>query len=213
MTQQLNYTAPVGTVGSAPSPGGNGSDRPAESSGSTAIVSAQEAQSLNMRLIEHMLSILGDSRKQANNLYSRLRWTYWIIITLATLMFLVGLALISAPMWAPFVGQRQGIELTRWQTLIPAGLGILDLIGLFLFNPIARIQKLMGDMSQLIVILDGFQVRVALRLVEVDGEQRPTIGAGAEHVASTVQSSLKLIETFFEKWLSGDLERKPRRET
>ena len=201
------------------SPTSNGAGSTKAPSEPAAIVSPQEAQNLNMALIQHMLTVLEDGRQQATNLYNRLRWTYWIIIVLATLMFLVGLTLISVPLWGPFTAwyvaasksndTTDAVDIAKdlWPTLIPAGVGALTFIGLFLFNPIARVQKLMGDMSQLIMMLNSFHIRVALRLVEIDSDDRQTIGAASEHVAEVAKSTLDWVETLFEQWLTSDLTR------
>lgn len=65
----------------------------------------------------------------------------------------------------------------------------------------------MGDMSQLIIMLNSFHIRVALRLVEIDSDDRQTIGAASEHVAKVAKSTLDLLETLFEQWLNNDLVR------
>lgn len=247
MSHQLTSVLPTTAVAGRAENKSNGAALPPP----PAILSADKVEDLNMALIQHMLTVLEDGRQQANSLYNRLRWTYWLIIVLATLMFLVGLTLISSPLWGPFTASygatTEGTSSTviptsdsalattnnsatdaandnastvandtlatadtvknLWPTLIPAGAGALTFIGLFLFNPIARVQKLMGDMSQLIMMLNSFHIRVALRLVEIDSEDRQTIGAASEHVAKVAKSTLDLVETLFEQWLSSDLTR------
>lgn len=59
------------------------------------------------------------------------------------------------------------------------------------------------------MMLNSFHIRVALRLVETDRKDRQTIGVASEHVAEVAKSTLDLVETLFEQWLSGDLTQTP----
>jgi len=166
------------------------------------VMSEPEAESANRELVEHMYRILQDGREEANELRSKLKWTYWLIVTLSTLLFLVGLALVSTPLWP-------GAEDRLMATLTAVGIGFVDFVGLFLFNPIARIQKLMGDISQITAMLSSYQIRVALRLVETDSDKRETMGAASLHIGEVAEETLHLIENFYERWLLPDLNRTP----
>jgi hypothetical protein len=80
-----------------------------------AALSEQEASSENRKLAQHMHSILEDSRQEAEALRHKLTLTYWIVVTLSVLMFLVGLALISAPLGS-LIGEN-GIRLEPFAAL------------------------------------------------------------------------------------------------
>jgi hypothetical protein len=166
-----------------------------------ATLATKEAHQQNKKLADYMFTILADSRQEAIDLRRKLKWTYWIIVALSTLMFLVGLALISAPLWGPLVNNAPDLRLI----LTATGLGIADFIGLYLLHPLTRLQKLMADMSQLTLLLDSFTIQVALRLIEADSCNRPTMGAAASHVGKTAQGVLDLIDEQFEKWLTKQL--------
>lgn len=173
-----------------------------------AVLTEQQASRENKKLAEHMHYILADNRQEAGRLRRKLSLTYWIVVTLSVLMFLVGLALISTPLW-DVVGWVNLDETNGLPTesLVVSGIGIADLIGLVLFNPIARVQKLMGDMSQLTVLFDGFQTQVALRLLETDSKKRETMGIAASHVGAAADDTCGLIEERYEKWLIEELRR------
>ncbi len=164
-------------------------------------VSKAETRKANKDLMDYMLSILQDGRKESAELQQKLKRTYWVIVLLSTLMFLVGLALISTPLWTPFVDNAPSFQFI----LTSVGIGIAELFGLYLFNPLARIQKLMGDMSQLTVALDSFTLQVALRLLEADIDERKTVGVAATNIETAASAVLGLVEAHFEKWLYKQL--------
>lgn len=166
-----------------------------------AILTEEGAKTANIGLVDHMFQVLEDGRCEGKELRNKLKYTYWLLVILTTLLFLVGLALISVPIWGPFLKSPLQLE----TMLTAAGLGIADFMGLYLFNPLARIQKLMGDISQITVIYSAFQIRVALHLVETDNNERPTMGNAAEHVHKVATETLREIESYFEKWLATQL--------
>jgi hypothetical protein len=56
----------------------------------------------------------------------------------------------------------------------------------------------MGDMSQIIVSINSFQSQVALRLLEMDVEDRATIGTAAIRIGEAAKESIKLVQDYFE---------------
>jgi hypothetical protein len=65
---------------------------------------------------------LNDGSREVTKLRSKLAVTYWILICLSVVMFVVGVALISIPAWAAFRG-----EIGELKSLIAAGFGLADL--------------------------------------------------------------------------------------
>jgi hypothetical protein len=108
-------------------------------------------------------------------------------------MFALGIVLISVPVFAAFRGQ-----ISELQSLISAGFGIADLAALFLFRPLERIHGLMGDMSQIILALNGYQTQVGLRLMEMNAAERQTLGRAAEYISTAAKDSIKLVQDYFE---------------
>lgn len=147
----------------------------------------------NQWLIDYLHTILNDSRKDVNALRSKLALSYWIVVMLSVIMFALGIVLLGAPAVAAYKGD---IDLLK--SLTSAGFGLADLTALFIFKPIERIHGLMGDMSQITVAINSFQDQVALRLMEMDGSKRESVGKAAEEIKNATKSSLELIEVFFE---------------
>ena len=79
------------TVGASPV----GDDKPA--------LTSTKATEANADLVEHMKSVLKNSLRAVVELRLMLKRTYWIVIGLSTVMFAVGMALISSPLWAPWL--------------------------------------------------------------------------------------------------------------
>lgn len=165
------------------------------------------ADESNTKLIEYMCQILQDNRDEAKELRKKQRVTYWFLIGLSTLMFLAGLAMITAPLWIELLKTTARFKEMNWAgTAVMIGIGVADLIALYQLKPLARIQKLMGDMSQMTVAFSSFQTRVALRLLETDIEKRETVGEAAVHVGKIAKDTLPMVEKYFEKWLDDELE-------
>jgi len=86
-----------------------------------------------------------------------------------------------------------------YESLVSGGFGIADLAGLFLLKPIQRIHKMMGDMSQVLLVLNSFQIQSALRFLQMDLNLRATIGETAERIGKITVDCVTLIENYFEK--------------
>jgi hypothetical protein len=87
----------------------------------------------------------------------------------------------------------------QWESLVAPGFGIADLATLFLFNPVKRIHNLMGDMSQIILAINSFQIQRDLRLVEMDVRKRESVGKAAEYIGGAAENTLKMIQQYFEE--------------
>ena len=136
-----------------------------------------------------MHRVLVGSLDTATELRQKLRWSYWLLVVMSALMFLLGLALISTPLWSSL----------DWKIMLSAaGIGFADFVVLFLYGPIDRIKKLMGDISQLTVSFDTYQVRVAVQLLDADSTERGSLSAAAEHIGEAAQITLDMIEKYYE---------------
>lgn len=86
---------------------------------------------------------------------------------------------------------------------LPMGLGIANLLALYLYKPLERIQKLMADMGQITITFNSFQTQVALRLIGTNLAQRKTMGAAAKEVDDRAEIVLKQIRDYFEEIASS----------
>ena len=109
-------------------------------------------------------------------------------------MFVFGLILLSVPVMAVVWGKG-----TETEAAISGTLGIIDLAALFLIGPLNRIHKLMGNIAQVTIAIQSFQNQVALRLLELDKDDRASIGKAAELIDLAAQVNIKLIQTYFEE--------------
>jgi uncharacterized membrane protein len=148
----------------------------------------------NKDITDDLQATLRENRSDVKRLRRKLTVTFWVIIILSIIIFIIGVLLLSVPVVAAFGG-----HIDRLNSLIAAGFGIADLIGLVLYGPIEKIQKLMGDMSQLILVLNSHQTEVSLRLLEMDFlNNRPSVGVAADKIGSATEKNIKIIQDYFE---------------
>lgn len=164
-----------------------------DSSGKNKMISEEERVKANEFIVRFLQDLMNDGKKELGKLRLKLSVTYWVIIFLSIIMFILGVILLSVPVYAAFSG-----KVSEVQSLITAGFGILDIASLFLFRPTERIQKLMGDMSQIIIALNSYQTQVGLRLMELDITDRTTMGTSAAYVSHAAKESIKLVQDYFE---------------
>lgn len=147
----------------------------------------------NEFIIKHLQGSMSDGKADLKNLRRKLAVTYWVIVILSVVMFLLGVVLLSVPVFAAFDGRIKDL-----QSLIAAGFGIADLAALFLFRPIERIHKIMGDMSQIVIALNSFQTQIGLRLMQMDATDRQSMGLAAEFINAAAKDSIVLVQQYFE---------------
>ncbi len=135
------------------------------------VVSSQERKKANEWLVDYLQTGLSAGSKEVKGLRLKLSITYGILVVLSVIMFLVGVVLLSVPIATALQGQFENL-----QSLITAGFGIADLAALFLFKPIERIHRLMGDMGQITLAINSYQTQAGLRLLEINLSDRATIG-------------------------------------
>ncbi|HTP08663.1 MAG TPA: hypothetical protein VMP08_10455 [Anaerolineae bacterium] len=153
----------------------------------------EQRKKANQKGFENLHAVMRDSHRELTLLRMRLALTYWVVVILSVVMFVLGIVLLSVP--AILVMQGRTADL---QAFVAAGFGLADLTALFLFRPIERIHRLMGDMSQITLALTSFQTQVELRLIQMDASNRASVGQAAEAVAQIAPATIKLIEDYFE---------------
>lgn len=147
----------------------------------------------NLDLATELQAALQENKRDVKRLRRKLTVTFWVIIVLSCLIFALGILLLSVPVISAYKG-----EIDKLKSIIAAGFGIADLVGLVLYGPIEKIHKLMGDMSQLILALNSNQTQVSLRLLEMDVLNRPSIGIAADKIGLAAENSIKVIQEYFE---------------
>ncbi len=160
---------------------------------STVLPAPEQREKANQKSFENLHSVMRDSRRELNMLRARLALTYWIVIALSMIMFVLGIVLLSVPAVLSFRGQS-----AEMQAFIAAGFGLADLTTLFLFRPIERIHRLMGDMSQITLALTSYQTQVELRLIQMDASSRNSVGQTADAIAAIAPRTIKLIQDYVE---------------
>ena len=157
------------------------------------VFSEDERMKANEFIVHFLQNMMDEGKQELGKLRIKLSVTYWVIIFLSIIMFVVGIVLVSVPAIAAFRG-----DIDQIQSLITAGFGIADLAALFLFRPMERIHKIMGDMSQIILALNSYQTQVGLRLMELDVTNRPSMGQTALNVSEAAKESINLVQDYFE---------------
>jgi hypothetical protein len=142
------------------------------------LLNQEQCQKANLKSFKNLETAMRDSRRELNTLRLRLALTYWVVILLSVIMFALGIVLLGLPAILLFQGHT-----AEMQAFIAAGFGLADLTALFLFRPIERIHRLMGDMSQISLALTSFQTQVELRLIQMDASSRSSVGQAAESIA------------------------------
>ena len=150
-------------------------------------------QEANQNIANRLEATTLENKKELARLRDKLSYTYWIIIVLSVIMFLIGIILISIPAFAALNG-----EIDTLKSLIAAGFGIADLTALFFFRPLFRIHNIMGDMSQITLALNSYQIQVGLRLMEMEINDRSSIGRAAKEVDLAATNSIRLVQKYFE---------------
>jgi hypothetical protein len=153
----------------------------------------EQRKKANQKSFDNLYAVMRDSRRELTLLRMRLALTYWVVVILSVIMFALGIVLLSVPVLLMLQGRS-----AEMQAYVAAGFGLADLTALFLFKPIERIHRLMGDMSQITLALTSFQTQVELRLIQMDASNRSSVGETAEAIAAVAPAAIKLIQDYFE---------------
>ena len=156
----------------------------------------------NRALIEFIHSLMREGTTEVASLRLKLRVTYWLVVILTVIMFCVGIALLAIPAIGALkvaLSSEAMNSAASVQQLIAAITGLADLSVLFLAKPIRQIHNLMGDISQLTMIINSFRYQVGLRLLEMNSNEPDTIGLAADKINEAAQNGTELVESYFEK--------------
>jgi hypothetical protein len=157
------------------------------------FLDVEKLKEANADLVHMLQTTLHEGQQDLHRLRRKLAVTYGIIVVLSVAMFVAGILLLSVPYLAALRG-----SITDLNSLIAAGFGVADLVALLWLKPIEKLHNLMGDMSQIIVSIHAFQSQVALRLLEMDLYDRPTIGTAATKIGEAAQESIRTVQEYFE---------------
>jgi hypothetical protein len=147
----------------------------------------------NKAIAEDLNHSVRSNETELEKLKSKLTVTYWVIISFSSILFMLGIVLLTVPVAAAFSG-----NIDKLNSIIAAGFGIADLAALFLYGPIDRIHKIMGDMSQIIIVLNSYQYQVSLILIEMDIADKKSVGEAAAKIGEAAKTKIRLIEEYFE---------------
>ena len=152
-----------------------------------------DAKKANDEIANSLQIMFKKSEVELKRIRSKLTYSYWILIVLSILMFSLGIVLLLVPVIAAF-----DRDIDSLQSIISAGFGIGDIAALFLYGPIEKIHKNMGDISQINIALNSYRNQIGLRLWQLNGENRDTIGEAAIHIGNAAEKIIILIQRYFE---------------
>lgn len=70
------------------------------------LMNEEERKKANEDLMVYLQGTLADSRREVVKLQNKLASTYWIVVILSIIMFILGIVLLSVPVVAAFRGVR-----------------------------------------------------------------------------------------------------------
>ena len=158
-------------------------------------VPVADREAMNSKLLKFLEDTMQNGKSEVEKLRSKLAISYYVLLVLSIVMFGVGIALLSVSVYAS-IGSPSGNDLRA--AGITGGLGIVDLVSLFILRPVQRIQGLMGDMSQITLAINSYQTQLGLRLLEANSDEPATLGEAATHINKAAQESINLIQLYFE---------------
>ena len=165
-------------------------------------VSEKMREEGNKGLLKFINQLRDEATRQVELLRVKIRVTYWLVVILTVVMFAIGVWLILIPSIGAFkvaMSMQAMDTATSVQQLIAAIAGLADLTVLFLAKPIRQIHNLMGDMTQLTIVLNSYRYQVGLRLLQMNSNDPESVGYTAEKIDEAAKSSVGLVESYFEK--------------
>ncbi|MCE5214854.1 MAG: hypothetical protein LLF83_09070 [Methanobacterium sp.] len=133
-----------------------------------------------------------ENEKLFMQLKKKMNTSYNITIILYISMFILGVVLLLIPILAALFG------VASLNSLFSGTLGIADLVVLLLFRPVEKIHNNMSDLSQLSIIINSYQQQLSLRLLELDINNRDSLGNTASNINMTTTNIVKLIQKYTE---------------
>lgn len=131
--------------------------------------------------------------KLFKGLTKKINSNYYITVILYIFSFAFGLALLSIPIAAAYMG-----GISTLNAAIGGLAGIADIVVVLLFKPVERIHELMADFSQITIITSSYQEQVGLRLLELDKNKRDTLGTAADKINEATKDAVKQIQDYCE---------------
>ena len=180
--------------------------------GNTSSFTQSEIDSENGKLLEHLNKTLSEGRAAVTRVRKKLNYTYWVLVGMSVIMFFVGMfLLLDAALHiindGTIPGLAEGATATADQTtsnlyntsLTSGGLGLMDIILLFVSQPFKRIRQLMADMSQLTLLINSYQSQIGLIMLGVDMKKREvSIPLALTQINNSVTTTVKAIESYTE---------------
>jgi hypothetical protein len=154
----------------------------------------------NKKMIEEIEGIndefTGEMRKLKNSLWNTRR----LIIALSVVMLFLGVVLLFAPfLLRIFVSMDEFLVLKdefQWQLLVLQGFGIVDIVALFVYNPVKRIHNLIRDVSLTILVFNSYQVQLKLFLSSKSTENT---SKSTENTSKSTENTSKSTENTSKK--------------
>lgn len=147
----------------------------------------------NNRIVKSVQESMDEYISDLHKLRHKLTGTYIFLVAMSVTTFLVGVVLLLVPVVSALQGRPLDLA-----TIGLAGIGFADIVALLLARPLERMHDNMGDMSQIIVALSSHQIRVGLRLMEMNVNQPPSVGQASVLIGDITTESIKLVQEYFE---------------
>lgn len=160
----------------------------------TRIMAHEEQLAVNRETVERLRALQTEIDRQtipqmeklqaaATRTFHQVRGVIWFVVG-------VGVFLLTASMWL-FVTQGRALEV-----LGVGSLGVADLVALFFFKPIDRLQKATADFAQQVMILKAWTSSVDLQLLAMDVNDPESLMATDKNLrGAAVQLAKALQET------------------
>ncbi len=155
----------------------------------------------NEELLRYLKKVRKDGSLSVQKLRKKLSYSYWILIVMSTLLFLLGMALMISSTVIFFQEAEAGKEVSNTfsKGLTTGGMGIVDLAMLFLMKPFSRIQKLMGEMGQITLLINSYRQQVGLILLGINIKEDPaSVQEAINSIQKAVSTTVSAIEQYFE---------------
>ena len=156
-------------------------------------MSGIDIEETNLFYMENLKDTYSECLKVLKHLRHKVTCIFWATLLLYTVLFVVGIALLSIPIVAAFRG-----DISLYTSIIGGTLGIIEVVSVLCLRPVERIHDLMGDMSQISMIINSYQQQVGLRALEFDYHDKPSIGLAAEKINTATEESLRMIQKYVE---------------
>lgn len=163
------------------------------SSASNGLEIETESRKLNDQLVHNMQKTFDHNLTLFKGLTKKISSNYNITVILYFVSFVFGLALLSIPLAAAYLG-----GISTLNAAIGGLAGIADIVVVLLFKPVERIHELMADYTQITVITSSYQEQVGLRLLELDLNHRESLGVAAVEINKITKDAVNQIQDYCE---------------